>query len=241
MTPNINNAQAAPRIPVVPGSFIVLASWLAISFALIKFGESNDLLFLLTLAALPLLSIACYLIYVVLQCSNGKPRHPGIAALWHLVIAGLLLVGSFHVASAAHWLLWDPIECPGAPLETDNVRTIPNHSGDIATVRRSACEIGLIAGTDAQYYFVFVHRLGQRNSANNLVLRYDTDEKGWNQPPLVEWVDEKTLRITTRSKIHVVSQQRSSVDGTQILYRLPQAWQYETNITAWERLWEPDI
>lgn len=226
---------------VVPSSFIVLASWLAVSFALIKLGENNDLVFLGTLAALPLLSVACYLIYVVLQSTHQNQRHPIIALLWHIVIIGLLLVGSFHAADAAHWLLWDPIECPGAPLESENVRTIPNRNGDIATVRRSACEVGLFAGSDAQYYFVFVHRLGQGNSSKNLALRYDTDEKGWNEPPLVEWVDEKTLRITTRSKIDVVSQQRGSVGGTQILYRLPLAWQYETNITAWERLWEPEI
>jgi hypothetical protein len=218
----------------------LLAFWLGISFALIKTGESDDVRFLGTLGAIPLATIVCYVIYAILQHAQRKPTQPAAAVAGHIIIGVIFVVGSAFFAYEGHWVLWDPIECPGAPLETDSVRTIPNRSGDTATVRRSACEVGLLAGSDAEYYFVFVHRSGQQVSAKNLALRYDTDDAGWNQPPHVEWIDENTLRITGRSTIFVVSQQRSRIGNTQILYRLPRP-EYGTNITPWQRLYREAI
>ena len=172
----------------------------------------------------------------MLQHAQRKPTHPAAAVAGHIIIGLILIVGSAFFAYEGHWVLWDPIRCPGAPLETDDVRAIPNRSGNIATVRRSVCEVGLPAGSDAEYYFVFVHRSGQPISAKNLALRYDTYVSGSDWLPRIEWVHEKTLRITTRSRIVVISQQRSRIGNTQILYRLPRP-EYGTNIAPWQRLY----
>lgn len=222
---------------------VVMLCWLALFFALVGAGEKDDLLFFGTLLVAPFVTIICYAAYVVLKPPARRPWHPIALAIKHVGVACVLAAASGFGAFAAHWIFWDWIGCPdqtirGSTLQT--VHLIANHEGDVIVTGRSICEVGLLAGSDAQYYFVFVHRRGQPNTTYTLALRYDTDDSGWKQPPQLEWLDEKTVRVTTVSRVYAVTQERPRVEGIRIVYRFRRS-DYVTNITPWQRVFTRQI
>lgn len=207
--------------------------------------RGNDIGYLVTLVLAPLVSILFSVAYFIAARSSRKQRSSVAMQLAQLVIFCILTIGSGMFAWAAHWLLWDPIECPGFILETTDSVTSVNRTGDTAVIRRSACEIGLFAGEDAFYYFVFVHPARELNDTGNLVLRFDTDEKGWSSPekgwsspPRAEWIGARRLSISFAGTVYVVSQQRSHAGNIAITYHIPRA-KYPAVLTLWQRLTAP--
>jgi len=213
----------------------VVLCWAVVFFTFVGIGENDDPSFFWGLLVVPLISVSCYTVYSVIQPSGRRLWHPIADVIKHVAVVCCLLVASVYVTYAAHWLFWDPIECPGAALESGDVAVIANHEGDVVSVHRSSCEIGLFTGSDAQYYFAFVRHQRESNRTDNLALRYDTDDSGWKQPPRVEWLDEKTVRITIASRVYAVTQDRTRVNGIRVVYRFRRT-DYVTNVTAWQRL-----
>lgn len=216
---------------------LVMACWFAVFFIIIEIGENNVLLHLATFLAVPMVTIVACILYAVIERPKQSSRHIVATLIKYAIVVPILIIASEYFTYAAHWLLWDPIDCPGdSGLVTDTVLTSGNGKGDVTVVRRSVCEVGFFAGSDAYYYFVFVHPLGQPNATGNLVLRFDTDERGYNRAPRVQWFDEKTVRVVAEgSVVFVVSQRRPQVGNIRIFYQMPRS-EYPDNITAWQRL-----
>lgn len=66
-------------------------------------------------------------------------------------------------------------------------------------------------------YFVFVHKIGEPNAADGLVLRYDA--LGYNDTPKIRWATASRLIVTLhRADMGRVTKQRTLLDGIEIVY-----------------------
>ncbi len=117
---------------------------------------------------------------------------------------------------------------------TDFAREGPGPSGHVVSVKHEKC-YDFLAGAVPSFYFVFVHRAGERDNDANLVLRY---RSCLERPPTVTWGDSALLVSTSAGgdrygrqdkrqviqcaaysiKVPVITRQRSGIDGIPIRY-----------------------
>ena len=79
-----------------------------------------------------------------------------------------------------------------------------NDGGDVATLRESICDWGF--GVDTMRYYVFVKRVGEASSRENLVLRVELFNES-TPPPVVKWASRSRLQISYAGQVSQVTQQ----------------------------------
>lgn len=94
---------------------------------------------------------------------------------------------------------WDANNC-----SSDELFGRFNDAGDVATLRESICDWGF--GVDTTRYYVFVKRVGESSSRENLVLRIEADIPN-TPPPVVTWVSRSRLQISYAGPVSQVTKQ----------------------------------
>jgi hypothetical protein len=117
---------------------------------------------------------------------------------------------------------------------TDFAHERPGPSGHVVSVKHEKC-YDFLAGAIPSFYFVFVHRAGERDNDANLVLRY---RSCLDRPPTVTWGNSALLISTGAGgdrygrqdkrqvtqcaaysiKVPIITRQRSGIDGIPIRY-----------------------
>jgi hypothetical protein len=145
------------------------------------------------------------------------------------VILGLLIafvIFAIPVALAS-WLESPPSpdvvgnEAGGSPdCQLKDMRTVPNHRGEESTLRYANCPGALAQGSG--YYVVFVHRVGEPNTASNLVFQYEPGfwGKTLSPAPAIVWTDEASLRVSASGVLDRVVRQRPHIGRVDIDYYL---------------------
>ena len=101
---------------------------------------------------------------------------------------------------------------------------VANPVGEIAAVDRLDCGG---SGFSSVYftYLVYVHGPKEADAANNLIFSYDPTSRGTDfDPPEIRWIGPTEVQIQVGSgDIERITEQRSSVDGINIRYRIGKA------------------
>jgi hypothetical protein len=157
----------------------------------------------------------------------------------------LLFAALAFAARASIAMAWDPIgngdDLGDAPCYARELTALPNRSGEVATVRRVLCTGDML--NTVVVYFVFVHKVSERNNHDNLVFRYTTSD-GYRLTapyvPKLAWAKDSALNIALGDGVILqVTKQRASIDGVGISYSLGKA-QYPPALEWWQRLSGPD-
>src|ERR1700693_5093101 len=104
---------------------------------------------------------------------------------------------------------WDKESC-----RTSDFMTRPNEVGMVAVARDSFCSFGF--GVGVKNFYVFVRPAREKNSRENLVLRFEGIHG--MPPPLLKWLTNSRLRISYAADVSQVTRQASNVDGITIEY-----------------------
>jgi hypothetical protein len=117
---------------------------------------------------------------------------------------------------------WDPIgvgdDSGDGPCEAKEFDERPNGHGLVATGRRTYCSG---AKDVIAYDYIFVRRVGQKSTAQNLVFRYSATSQFGDTAPDIRWVTQSILRISTGPYwINQVTKRRTVVAGVAIVYSL---------------------
>jgi hypothetical protein len=97
-----------------------------------------------------------------------------------------------------------------------DVLSAPNGAGMVATAHTTSCDYFIIHGEETT--FVYLHRLGEKDSKKSLVFRfYDSDSN--DADPQMEWADSSNLRISVPA-VWVVTKQVTSMNGVKISYSI---------------------
>jgi hypothetical protein len=113
--------------------------------------------------------------------------------------------------------------------------TIPNGSGDVAVLRAVACPAESVVDRGFGFFVVFVHRFGEVNSRDNLVLQYlPTDP--WPQSaarfiprdpvlpgmpgpvPHASWLSPNVLYVIVPDHLEQLLVLKQQIDGHEIKY-----------------------
>jgi hypothetical protein len=105
---------------------------------------------------------------------------------------------------------WDKKYC-----WTSDFMTRPNGRGLLAVARDSICDLGF--GVNNKNFYVFVRPATEKNSRENLVLRFHAINED-TPPPLLQWPANSHLRISYAANVSPVDKQVSQLDGITIEY-----------------------
>jgi hypothetical protein len=97
----------------------------------------------------------------------------------------------------------------------DDLGSVPNGTGLVATAHDTACTVGLIHGGETAY--VYVHKAGDPDRGKSLVFLFDESQRGG--PPQLVWSDSLTLQISV-SRVGEVLKQRNSIGAVKISYSI---------------------
>ena len=128
---------------------------------------------------------------------------------------------------------WRPRWLPFSADMVAELPAVPNGKGAEASIRRVLP--GLLMGSTAQY-FVHVRKIGEHDSADNLVFRYQTSTEPLDIWPIVTWATPSVLRISIdpgNTATPVITAQRQRWDGVDIDYSLPTGSRQE--LQFWQR------
>lgn len=99
-----------------------------------------------------------------------------------------------------------------------DVSSVPNGAGMVATEHLTTCDYFMIHGEVRT--FVYLHRVGEKDSAKSLVFRfYDSSSSSNDVDPQMEWADRSSLRISA-PVVWVVTKQVTSMNGVKISYSI---------------------
>lgn len=166
--------------------------------------------------------------------AEPKRRVPG----WRqLAIALLLALASIVIEGLClflHYILPPRIDVVGNSWSI-SIRPSTCHLTDlvskrnatdvVATVRRASCAGPLEQG--AVYYVVFVRRVSENNSEQNIVLQYVPGSEGYalSPAPEVAWPANELLKVSVRGEIECVVTRQSSINTISIRYSpSPSVW-----------------
>jgi len=91
--------------------------------------------------------------------------------------------------------------------------SVPNGSGMVATGHSTGCAIALLSTAFTTY--VYLHRLGESDSAKSLIFRFDEGE--YYGDPQITWTDTVSLHISVPG-VMLVTKQVTSVGTIKISY-----------------------
>jgi hypothetical protein len=94
--------------------------------------------------------------------------------------------------------------------------SVPNGIGTVATAHSTSCDYFMIHGDETT--FVYLHRLGEKDSAKSLLFRF-YDSSSNDADPHMEWADSSNLRISVPAVL-VVTKQVTSMNGVKISYSI---------------------
>lgn len=95
--------------------------------------------------------------------------------------------------------------------------SVPNGTGLVVTSHVTGCAIVLLATAYTQY--VYVHRIGEADSARSLVFKYDLSGVESIDDPRIVWRDSSNLQISI-PEVGAVFKQVNSIDGVRISYSI---------------------
>jgi hypothetical protein len=102
------------------------------------------------------------------------------------------------------------------PCERFELPSTFNKNGTVASARFTECPIVYV---DSDFmYFVFVHKIGESDSRENLVLRFHSAD-GTDATIRVAWLDNARLKISAWN-VGVITKQRTMIEGTSIVYSI---------------------
>ena len=96
-----------------------------------------------------------------------------------------------------------------------------NGAGDVAALRESTCDWGF--GIDTQRYYLFVRRIGKRDTHSNLVFRVEVINES-TPPPVVKWVSRRLLTVSYAGAVSPISMQVDQLDGITINFEPTQPY-----------------
>jgi hypothetical protein len=134
----------------------------------------------------------------------------------------LLILSAFGIALVLFGLYSDfrPVDSLGDTNE-DCIKTdllsAENGAGIVATAHVTDCTFGLAHGAETIY--VYLHRLGEKDSSKSLVFRFD-NIKSWDRPH-VKWINSTNLHISIR-EVGEISKQITSLGDIKIFYSIDQ-------------------
>jgi hypothetical protein len=101
-----------------------------------------------------------------------------------------------------------------------DLRAVPNHKGYVAILRDVNCPGPLAQGSG--YFVVFVHKAGEPNTKQNLVLQYEPGFQGrvMSGPPRIMWTGDMSLKIGETGVIEELDKKERQFDGVGIAYSL---------------------
>jgi hypothetical protein len=94
--------------------------------------------------------------------------------------------------------------------------SVPNGAGMVATEHFTSCGYFIIHGEVTT--FVYLHTVGEKDSAKSLVFRF-YDSSSNDVDPQIEWADSSNLRISVPA-VWVVTKQITSMNGVKISYSI---------------------
>jgi hypothetical protein len=98
-----------------------------------------------------------------------------------------------------------------------DVSSVPNGAGMVATEHLTTCDYFMIHGEVRT--FVYLHRVGEKDSAKSLVFRFYDSSSSSDVDPQMEWADSSNLRISVPA-VWVVTKQVTSMNGVKISYSI---------------------
>jgi hypothetical protein len=172
--------------------------------------------------------VAGLISYLVSRVGRPQLRSGAHAILkWTLIVPGIL-VASVVMTRVYYWITWDPIgtiddgwgTVPGL-LFQDAVREWPavQKGSVVVAVRRTSS--GLLSADVPASYFVFVHRIMDRDSEANLAFRYFATARGFDSPPQIGWGrDISAIVLVGDGDVLRITKQRRSADGARVTYEI---------------------
>ncbi len=165
-----------------------------------------------------------------------------------IVLTAVILAAFFECSSLSPPPLRDVVsDGPGGPdtCYRKNVATVPGSGGNVAIVRVSYCPGQDPVDIGYNFYIVFVHRVHETNSRDNIVLQFVPDDTSlptttgrpspaalWlatlTQPPNVKWLGLHQLEVVIPGIVQTMVVQKDSIEGTKIRYVFdggpPRSW-----------------
>jgi hypothetical protein len=141
------------------------------------------------------------------------------------VIALIAILGcavTWTSCSGTDTTVWDPIGVGGdsglGPCDAKEVAELPNGHGLVAAIRRTICSGAKdVIAED----YIFVRRIGQKNTAQNLVFRYSETSRSGDKVADIHWAAQSVLGISTGPYwISQVTKKRTVAEGVAIVYSL---------------------
>jgi hypothetical protein len=101
-----------------------------------------------------------------------------------------------------------------------DLRTFHNGAVYVAVLRDVNCPEPLAQGSG--YFVIFVHKITERNTIENLVFQYEPGFNGraMSGPPFVRWLKPNVLEVAERGTIEELDKEVLRIDGIRILYSL---------------------
>jgi hypothetical protein len=136
----------------------------------------------------------------------------------------LLVLSILSILMALNWLYVDVAPMLDSLGETNGTNcdtrgdfpSVPNGNGMVATGHSTGCAIVLLSMAFTTY--VYVHKVGESESAKTLVFRFD-ESFGSSEDPQIVWSDASNLHISI-SKVDAVTKQLTSINGVKISYSI---------------------
>ena len=141
---------------------------------------------------------------------------------WTLIATGAALIIGFAFVelSCRSVVAGDVIGNRKRNCHLSDHHPIANASGTVAVLREADCPDVVVAGTG--YYVVFVHRRGEPNDRDNLVLQYEIGFDNYTAypPPIMKWTGARSLAIRVPGIAAAVERRRSHIGNIQVSYSL---------------------
>lgn len=150
-----------------------------------------------------------------------------------LFAGGVVLAGLVLIVGPWLWFLykiemlpplnWDVVTAKGSDCQLSDRRWVKN-AGLVAVLRDANCPGYFAQGT--AYYVVFVHRIGEANTKENLVFQYTPGFDGdtLSAYPKIVWTGPNELKIDAPGVIEGIWCQRDIGAGVGITYKLGKVW-----------------
>lgn len=110
--------------------------------------------------------------------------------------------------------------CPDGWDRVKTFKGVGNHHNYEAVLRSAWCQRSPLDHTPT--YFVFIHKIGERDNLDNLAFRYDTTDFTMTRVPRLHWRNENAVTVTVPlDAISGIGRWRSTVHGICIAYDFP--------------------